>query len=49
MSVFLWASLIAFVLLCLLFIWAGNVRPNWKTVTVSLAVGLFSHGVSLLF
>ena len=57
MSVFLIATGTAFLILCLMLVvanayaepWEGQMRPDWKTLTVSSVVGLIVYGVSLLF
>jgi hypothetical protein len=47
-NVFLIATGLTFLALCLCFIWVGGVFPNWKTATVAATVGVVAWGVSLL-
>lgn len=46
--VFLIATALTFLTLCLAFICVGGVRPDWKTLTVSCTVGVAAYGISLL-
>ena len=48
MNVFLTATGLTFLALCLYFIWVGGIRPDWKTATVAATVGVAAWGVSLL-